>query len=144
MFDFKQSLDFLDGESVMITGGSGTFGKEMIKRLVRDSKVHRIIIYSRDEFKQYRLQQEYPPDRYPQLRFFIGDVRDIDRLEMALHNVTYVIHAAALKHVPIAEYNPFECIHTNIIGAENVARAAITKILAGRKEPPFQRFAMEM
>ncbi|MDO6592770.1 SDR family NAD(P)-dependent oxidoreductase [Neptuniibacter sp. 1_MG-2023] len=118
-------LSFLKNKAVLITGGTGTFGKALVKMLVTQTKVSRIVIYSRDEFKQYKMEQEFPHDKYPMLRFFIGDVRDEKRLTMALAGVNYVFHAAAIKHVPIAEYNPFECIKTNVIGAENVVTASI-------------------
>lgn len=118
-------LNFLENKSILITGGTGTFGKQLVKVLVNHSKVARIVIFSRDEFKQYQMEQEFPHSQYPMLRFFIGDVRDQQRLTMALAGIDYVFHAAAIKHVPIAEYNPFECIKTNVIGAENVVTACI-------------------
>ena len=112
--------------SFLITGGTGSFGKEFLKRiLTKLPDVQRIVIYSRDELKQYELQQEYPRHQYPMLRFFIGDIRDEPRLVRAMENIECVVHAAALKQVPTAEYNPFECIKTNVIGAENVVTAAL-------------------
>ena len=115
----------LDGASILITGGSGSFGNAMLARLLEFANPARLIVMSRDEFKQYQMQNNPAFADQPALRFFIGDVRDQSRLEMAMRDVDYVIHAAALKHVPAAEYNPFECIRTNVLGAENVVRAAI-------------------
>lgn len=111
-----------DGKSILITGGTGSFGKHCVSDLLATYQPKKIIIYSRDELKQYEMAQAFPQDS---LRFFIGDVRDRDRLTLAMRNVDYVIHAAALKHVPIAEYNPMECIKTNINGASNVIDAAL-------------------
>jgi len=108
--------------NILITGGTGSFGKKYISTLLSRYRPNKIIVYSRDELKQYECSQIFQSDA---LRFFIGDVRDYERLRMAMRNVDIVIHAAALKHVPIAEYNPIECIKTNINGAENVIRAAI-------------------
>lgn len=115
----------LDGSSILITGGTGSFGKAFVRDVLRRWSPSRLVIYSRDEQKQYRMAQEFSPDEFPCLRYFIGDVRDRDRLQLAMGGIEYVIHAAAMKHVPIAEYNPFECIRTNINGAENVVRASI-------------------
>lgn len=109
-------------KSILITGGTGSFGKHCVSTLLANYQPQKIIIYSRDELKQYEMAQAFPQDC---LRFFIGDVRDRDRLILAMRNVDYVIHAAALKHVPIAEYNPMECIKTNIHGANNVIDAAM-------------------
>lgn len=112
--------------SILITGGTGSFGKSFVRRVLSDfPQVRRLIVYSRDELKQFEMQQEYPIADYPNLRFFIGDVRDGQRLERAMEDVDYVVHAAALKQVPTAEYNPFECIKTNVLGAENVVSAAL-------------------
>jgi len=109
----------------MITGGTGSFGKALVAHLItRHPELRRIIIYSRDELKQLEMRQRFPHDQHPQLRFFIGDVRDIDRLNIAMTDVDYVVHAAALKQVPAAEYNPFEAVKTNVLGAENVVSAA--------------------
>ena len=111
--------------SVMITGGTGSFGKACAQRLLALG-VRRLILFSRDEQKHVHLRREvFPPDCFPAVRFFVGDVRDRDRLRMAMRDVDYVIHAAAMKHVDIAEYNPQECIHTNVGGAENVIQAAL-------------------
>jgi UDP-N-acetylglucosamine 4,6-dehydratase len=109
-------------KSVLITGGTGSFGKKFVKTILARYTPKRIIIFSRDELKQYEMQQEF---NAPAMRYFIGDVRDCERLKQAMRGVDYVIHAAALKHVPAAEYNPMECIKTNIHGAENVIAAAI-------------------
>lgn len=126
MRSFETDLSFLDGATVLITGGTGSLGKKLVQKFLDDVKLHRCIIFSRDELKQFEMEQglrNHP--NFSCLRFFIGDVRDQNRLLMALRGVDYVIHAAALKHVPIAEYNPFECIKTNVLGAENVAEASI-------------------
>lgn len=111
-----------DDQSILITGGTGSFGHQLVKILLSRYQPKRLIIFSRDELKQYEMQQIYDA---PCMRYFIGDVRDLDRLKQAMMDVDYVIHAAALKHVPIAEYNPTECIRTNIYGAENVIQAAL-------------------
>lgn len=115
----------LNNKTILITGGTGSFGNECVKNLLQNYQPKKIIIFSRDELKQYEMAQKFPDSRYECMRFFIGDVRDYSRLEMAFRGVDIVIHAAALKHVPIAEYNPYECIHTNVIGAENIVRAAL-------------------
>ena len=120
-----------DNKSILITGGTGSFGKKYVETLLRKYKPARLIIFSRDELKQYEMEQQFND---PCMRYFIGDVRDKDRLIQAMSGVDFVIHAAALKQVPAAEYNPMECIKTNIHGAENVIAAAIennvTKIIA--------------
>jgi UDP-N-acetylglucosamine 4,6-dehydratase len=123
--DFSQPWLDLNEKSVLVTGGTGSFGKHFLKTVVERYKPRRLIVFSRDELKQFEMAQAFPPERYPFLRFFIGDVRDRDRLELALRDVDYVIHAAALKQVPTAEYNPFECIRTNVFGAENLVYAAL-------------------
>ncbi len=115
----------LNGKTILITGGTGSFGKQFVQRVVEQYEPKKLIIFSRDELKQFEMQSLFSPVDYPFIRFFIGDIRDSNRLEMALRGVDIVIHAAALKHVPIAEYNPFECIHTNVIGAENLVRASL-------------------
>lgn len=116
----------LDGKSVLVTGGTGSFGKAFLRTVMeRHPGVRRLVIYSRDELKQFELAQDFPESRYPALRFFIGDIRDESRLRRALEGVDTVIHAAALKQVPAAEYNPFECIKTNVLGAQNLIEAAL-------------------
>jgi UDP-N-acetylglucosamine 4,6-dehydratase len=111
-----------DGKSILITGGTGSFGKKFIKTLLARHKPRRVIVFSRDELKQFEMQQVFND---PAMRYFIGDVRDAERLKQAMRGVDLVVHAAALKQVPAAEYNPMECIKTNIHGAENVISAAI-------------------
>jgi len=114
----------LEGKSLLITGGTGSLGKALTKHIFEICPdIKRLVIFSRDEQKQFQMAQEYPRDEYPQIRFFIGDVRDRNRLMRAFKGIDYVIHAAAMKHVPIAEYNPEECIKTNINGAQNVVDA---------------------
>lgn len=114
----------LDNKAVLITGGTGSLGKALTKHIFGNyPKVKRVVIFSRDEQKQFQMAQEYPHNEYPQIRFFIGDVRDGERLKRAMQGIDFVIHAAAMKHVPIAEYNPDECIKTNVNGAQNVIDA---------------------
>lgn len=109
----------LNNKSILITGGTGSLGKALTRHIFKTwPSVNRVVIFSRDEQKQFQMAQEYPSNRYPQIRFFIGDVRDKERLIRAFQGIDYVIHAAAMKHVPIAEYNPDECIKTNIGGAK--------------------------
>ncbi len=117
-----KAKDMFNGKNILITGGTGSFGKKYTKILLENYKPNKIIVYSRDELKQYEMAQEYDASC---MRYFIGDVRDVERLKKAMRGVDYVIHAAALKHVPIAEYNPMECIKTNINGAQNVIDAAL-------------------
>lgn len=112
-----------NNKSILITGGTGSFGRQFVRTVLARFNPHRVVVYSRDELKQYEMQQEF---FHQSLRFFIGDVRDGERLIQAMRGVDYVVHAAALKQVPAAEYNPMECIKTNIYGAENVIKAAIT------------------
>jgi UDP-N-acetylglucosamine 4,6-dehydratase (inverting) len=114
-------------KSILITGGTGSLGQALVKHILetRNEEFSKIIVYSRDEQKQYQMSLEFPENKFLQMRYFIGDVRDLSRLAMAMKGVDYVIHAAAMKHVPIAEYNPMECIKTNINGAENVINAAL-------------------
>lgn len=112
--------------SILITGGTGSLGKALTAYLLKNHpEIKRLIIFSRDEQKQFQMAQEYPHEKYNQMRYFIGDVRDYERLKRAFQQVDYVIHAAAMKHVHIAEYNPDECIKTNVGGAENVIKAAL-------------------
>ena len=108
--------------SILVTGGTGSFGKKFIRTLIERYRPRRIVVFSRDELKQYEMQQDYPESC---MRFFLGDVRDRDRLVQAMRGIDFVVHAAALKHVPAAEYNPGEFIRTNVNGAENVIHAAI-------------------
>lgn len=116
----------LTNKSILITGGTGSLGKELTKIILNNwPEVKRLVIFSRDEQKQYQMAQDFPESKFPAIRFFIGDVRDFDRLKRALTGIDYVIHAAAMKHVHIAEYNPDECIKTNIGGAENLIRACL-------------------
>jgi len=122
---FDQSLPDLNGKTVLITGGTGSFGRAFTRAVLQRYEPRKTIIFSRDELKQSEMSQEFPGNENSSIRFFIGDVRDRDRLEIAMRDVDYVIHAAALKQIPAAEYNPMECINTNVMGAENVVRAAI-------------------
>jgi UDP-N-acetylglucosamine 4,6-dehydratase (inverting) len=113
-------------QRVLITGGTGSFGKAFVSKLLGSyPQVKRLVIFSRDELKQWEMQQHFPEDQYPQLRFFLGDVRDRDRLKRALEEIDTVVHAAALKQVPAAEYNPIEFINTNVLGAENLVQACL-------------------
>ncbi|MEZ5670398.1 MAG: UDP-N-acetylglucosamine 4,6-dehydratase (inverting) [Alphaproteobacteria bacterium] len=115
----------LNGKSVLVTGGTGSFGNAFVETVMARYKPKKLVIFSRDEQKQYEMSQRWNLNTAPMIRYFIGDVRDGDRLDMAMRGIDIVIHAAALKHVPIAEYNPFECINTNVLGAQNVVKAAI-------------------
>jgi len=116
----------IEGKSILITGGTGSLGKALCKHILNAyPAVRRLVIFSRDEQKQFQMAMEYPPDKYPQVRFFLGDVRDYERLKRALKGVDYVIHTAAMKHVHLAEYNPMECVKTNILGAENIINACL-------------------
>ncbi len=117
----------LEGKSILITGGTGSFGKRFVRRLLESQQPKKVIIFSRDEFKHFQMQKEFPKSDFPQLRFFLGDIRDKERLYRAFEGVDYVVHAAALKQVPILEYNPIEAVKTNIIGAQNIIEAAIDK-----------------
>ena len=115
-----------DNLSILITGGTGSFGQKMVQRLLQQHPgARRVIVFSRDELKQFEMAQVFSPKQHPQLRYFIGDVRDGARLQRAFEGVDVVIHAAALKQVPVAEYNPMECIQTNVMGAQNVINAAL-------------------
>jgi UDP-N-acetylglucosamine 4,6-dehydratase (inverting) len=116
----------LQNKSILITGGTGSLGKALTKHILENNAdIRKLIIFSRDEQKQFQMAQEYPSSKYPQIRFFIGDIRDKERVKRAFKDVDYVIHAAAMKHVPIAEYNPEECVKTNIDGARNVIDACL-------------------
>lgn len=124
--DFSQPAPNLDDKSILVTGGTGSFGRALVRHVLMKHKPKRLIVFSRDEQKHFEMAQEFNPADYPCMRYFIGDVRDYERLEMAMYEVDFVVHAAAMKHVPAAEYNPFECIRTNVYGAENVVRAALS------------------
>lgn len=120
---------------ILVTGGTGSFGRQFVKMaLERFPDLERMVVFSRDELKQFEMAEAFPASKYPQIRFFIGDVRDRDRLKRALEGIDTVVHAAALKQVPAAEYNPFECIKTNVLGAQNVIEAvfdsAVTRVVA--------------
>ncbi len=116
----------LNGKSILITGGTGSFGKAFAKTLLEKfPDIKRLVIFSRDELKQFEMAQSFTSDQFPAIRYFIGDVRDADRLHRAMEGIDVVIHAAALKQVPSAEYNPFECIKTNVLGAQNVIEACL-------------------
>ena len=119
-------MAFNSTSKLLITGGTGSFGKAFIKAILNDyPEIERIVVYSRDELKQWELQQIFPGGKYPQLRFFLGDVRDEDRLKLALEQIDTVVHAAALKQVPAAEYNPMEFVKTNVLGADNLVKACL-------------------
>jgi len=116
----------LKDKSILITGGTGSFGKAFVKTvLTRYPDIKRLVVFSRDELKQFEMSQEFPDSKYPSVRYFIGDVRDQPRLRRAMEGIDVVIHAAALKQIPAAEYNPFECIKTNVMGAQNVIEACL-------------------
>ncbi|WP_420547777.1 UDP-N-acetylglucosamine 4,6-dehydratase (inverting) [Curvivirga sp.] len=132
--DFDECSIDLNGKDILLTGGTGSFGKKFVETVVNRYEPNRLIIFSRDEAKQHEMQTRFGLEKYPFMRYFIGDVRDYERLVMAMRGVDYVVHAAALKHVTVAEYNPFECIKTNVIGAENIVNASlqtgVKKVLA--------------
>jgi len=115
----------LNGKNILITGGTGSFGKKCTETVLQRFKPQKLIIFSRDELKQYEMAQKFSDSKFPCMRYFIGDVRDKERLNRAFRGVDYIIHAAALKQVPSAEYNPFEAVKTNIIGAQNIINVAI-------------------
>lgn len=117
----------LNNKTIFISGGTGSFGNKFLERVSKKYRPNKVIIYSRDEYKHFKMQQIFTAKKYPFVRFFLGDVRDLNRLNLALKNVDYVIHAAALKQVPIAEYNPIEFIKTNVGGSENIIQAAINQ-----------------
>ena len=115
----------INNKTILVTGGTGSFGKKFVKTCLDKYRPKKIIVFSRDELKQSEMEKEFSDNKYTQLRYFIGDVRDLSRLKMAVRGVDIIVHAAALKHVPIAEYNPFEFIKTNIIGAQNIIEASL-------------------
>ena len=116
----------LNNKSILITGGTGSLGKALVKRILKDyPEVKRLVVFSRDEQKQFQMSQEFPDTKFQSIRYFIGDVRDYERVKRALRKIDYVIHAAAMKHVPLAEYNPMECVKTNVLGAENIINACL-------------------
>src|SRR6185503_16770116 len=120
---WRCGISILEGSSILVTGGTGSFGKAFVRHALDTFDPRRVVIYSRDELKQYELRQLFDDD--PRLRWFIGDIRDQHRLTRAMFGVDYVVHAAALKQVDTAEYNPFEYVQTNIVGSQNVVEAAI-------------------
>ena len=116
----------LSGKAILVTGGTGSFGRAFVRKVLAEyPDVRRLVIYSRDELKQYEMSQDLSPEEHEALRYFIGDIRDEDRLRRALEGIDIVVHAAALKQVPAAEYNPFECIKTNVLGAQNLIEACL-------------------
>lgn len=121
----KQNFESLTGKSILLTGGTGSFGQKFVQHVLTEYKPRRLVIFSRDEMKQYEMEQRFSPDEHPCLRYFIGDVRDRDRLIRACADIEVVVHAAAMKHVTAAEYNPTECIATNVQGAANLIDACI-------------------
>ena len=115
-----------NNKTILITGGTGSFGKSFLKKLLTDYKnLKKIVIFSRDELKQSEMMEQYPSKKFPNLRFFLGDIRDLNRLKISLQGVDYIVHAAALKQVPSSEYNPFEVIKTNVLGAQNLVEACL-------------------
>lgn len=118
--------NLINNKTILVTGGTGSFGNKFIQKLFDDFEPKKVIVFSRDEFKQHKMREKFPENKFP-IRYFIGDVRDKDRLYRAFEGVDIVIHAAALKHVPVCEYNPFEAVKTNILGAQNIAEAAMDK-----------------
>ena len=117
----------LNNSNILITGGTGSFGQLIVKTILERYKPNRLIVFSRDELKQFEMAKIFPDSQFKCMRYFLGDVRDQNRLHEAFHNVDYIIHAAALKQVPSCEYNPFEAIKTNVMGAQNIIRAAIAQ-----------------
>ena len=118
----------LNEKSILITGGTGSLGAALTKTILKKyTNINRLVIFSRDEQKQFQMSLQFPESKYPSIRYFIGDIRDFSRLKRALNGIDYVIHTAAIKHVPIAEYNPMECIKTNVLGAENLINACLEK-----------------
>ncbi len=121
-------MNILKNKSLLVTGGTGSFGKAFLNYIIKKKiKLKRLVIFSRDEFKQDELRKKYDTKNYKFIRYFIGDIRDKDRLSFALEDIDFVIHAAAMKQVPTSEYNPFECIKTNVIGAQNLIETSLQK-----------------
>ena len=114
-----------NNKSILITGGTGSFGQKFVDLITKKYKPSKIIIYSRDEMKQFQMQEKFLTEKFPNLRYFLGDVRDYNRIKLALKDVDYVVHAAALKQVPAAEYNPIEFVKTNVLGAENLIECCL-------------------
>ncbi len=123
--DFSVPEPDLNKSNILITGGTGSFGRAFVKSVLSKFKPNKLIVFSRDELKQSDMMLEFPSSKYPCMRYFLGDIRDLERLKLAVQDVQYVVHAAALKQVPAAEYNPMECIKTNVIGAENIVMASL-------------------
>ena len=123
--DFSIPEPDLNKSNILITGGTGSFGRAFVKSVLSKFKPNKLIVFSRDELKQSDMMLEFPSSKYPCMRYFLGDIRDLERLKLAVQDVQYVVHAAALKQVPAAEYNPMECIKTNVIGAENIVMASL-------------------
>ena len=124
----NKSGNFLKKKSILITGGTGSFGQLFVREILKNhSEIKKIVVFSRDELKQFEMAQKFPENKYNKIRYFLGDLRDKDRIYRALDNIDIVIHAAALKQVPKAEYDPFEYIKTNVIGAQNLIEACIDK-----------------
>jgi UDP-N-acetylglucosamine 4,6-dehydratase len=123
--NFDQPKLDLTGQTVLVTGGTGSFGRRFVREALTKHKPRKVIVFSRDEFRQSQMMMEFPQEKFGAIRFFIGDVRDADRLELATREVDIIVHAAALKHVTVAEYNPLECIRTNVGGAENIVKVAL-------------------
>ena len=123
--DLEKTAELVNGKNILITGGTGSFGNKLIETLLNHFTPKKIIVFSRDEFKQYNMQKIFSPEKYPCMRYFLGDIRDKERVDEAFKGVNIVFHAAALKQVPATEYNPNEAIKTNIYGTENVVKAAI-------------------
>jgi len=116
----------LNGKSILVTGGTGSFGKKFVSTILNQyPDIKKVVVYSRDELKQFEMSQDYPKEKFPAIRFFLGDIRDLERFKRACEGIDIIVHAAALKQVPAAEYNPMEFIKTNILGAENVINAAL-------------------
>ena len=125
----------MNNKGLLITGGTGSFGRYFTKYcLEKYPKISRLVIFSRDELKQWEMMKKFPIEKYPNIRYFLGDIRDKERIKRALHNIDYVVHAAALKQVPAAEFNPMEFIRTNVLGSENIVEACmdanVTKVIA--------------